>query len=774
MSIGVGMRHIKFLLIITAFICSNLHLNAIDGLFTAIANGIENDVEIALLNSPDLTATNIAGDTPLLAALKVTSPSTNIIGKLLDAGADVNTTDSNGDTPLLVAINGINSEDIIDALLSHTPNIDDSGSAGDTPLLAELKLVSPSASIIGKLLDAGASVNARDNNSDTPILVAINGSNSEDIIDLLLSHTANIDDSGNTGDTPLLAELKLTSPSTSIIGKLLDAGASVNARDNNDGRYPLHFAQDNIDLCKMLLSALANPNAQDNRGKTLLHTTTSADVATLLLQEGAKPNVRDNNNNTPLHTTSSPDIAQILVAKGAILKAKNSDGNTALHMAQSPDLASYLVNLIPVNVTNNTGETPLHLAQTANVASILLNKKADASIKDIDGNIPLHKARDEDIAQLLINKDINFITAKNNSGAVPLHYARSVPIAAKLISAGVNAVDNYNNTPLHTCTFSRVTEYLIKQGADVNAKNKNGDTPLHTSSNVAITSVLLAFKPINVNAQNNFGDTALHITNDHAIADALLAASNINIEAKNILGRTPLHSQCIAGNIDEKYDDINDTVMLSYGIINSLISKNANLAAVDNHGNTPLHYFISTYNLSENPDSVLDTLFAADKNAQNRLGESPLVLYLKGKNILLEKLSWWFGPSNGYPVDPSLADYRNVSPLHLLNLDMDPAIWQAIFDKSSDTQALLDALDVKGRTPLHQAVINSQRLLNKPPQSLYRYDAIIKAIKNAYGLGDFSAYVRSVKDFNNNSALDYADLYNKEIADSLTRIGEIS
>jgi ankyrin repeat protein len=85
---------------------------------------------------------------------------------------------------------------------------------------------------------------------------------------------------------------------------------------------------------------------------------------------------------------------------------------------------------------------------------------------------------------------------------------------------------------------------------------------------------------------------------------------------------------------------------------------------------------------------------------------------------------------------------------------------------------LLDALDVKGRTPLHQAVINSQKLLVTPPQELCRYDAIIEVIKTAYG-DDFSAYVSSIKDFNNQSALDYANTYNKEIAAALVRIGEI-
>eukprot|EP00160_Parvularia_atlantis_P021053 Unigene8966_Nuclearia_a/m.27450 Unigene8966_Nuclearia_a/g.27450 ORF Unigene8966_Nuclearia_a/g.27450 Unigene8966_Nuclearia_a/m.27450 type:complete len:176 (+) Unigene8966_Nuclearia_a:57-584(+) len=89
---------------------------------------------------------------------------------------------------------------------------------------------------------------------------------------------------------------------------MLDAGASVDARDDN-GYSPLQAAA------------------------SYGH----AELLELLLKRGANPIIRDCDDDTPLHQAETVACAQLLLDHGADLLAKNSEGLTAEEVAGNDD-----------------------------------------------------------------------------------------------------------------------------------------------------------------------------------------------------------------------------------------------------------------------------------------------------------------------------------------------------------------------------------------------------------------------------------------------------
>jgi hypothetical protein len=128
-------------------------------------------------------------------------------------------------------------------------------------------------------IKAGANVNTKDKDSETPL------------------HNAAV--KGRTG----------------VARVLLDAGADVNARDE-DGLTPLHTAAvwGHVELARMLIAAGADVNARDRTNETPLHLVASrrvpplsvyADMTRLLLEAGARPNARASDGTTPLGRAES-------------------------------------------------------------------------------------------------------------------------------------------------------------------------------------------------------------------------------------------------------------------------------------------------------------------------------------------------------------------------------------------------------------------------------------------------------------------------------------
>ena len=111
------------------------------------------------------------------------------------------------------------------------------------------------------------------------------------------------------------------------------------------GRTPLHYAanEGNQALCSQLLTAGADPDAQDDNGWTPLHFAAQANSATVteaLIEAGANVELQDSFGNTALfravfESRGDGSVIQALRAAGADANALNRAGVSPLVLART-------------------------------------------------------------------------------------------------------------------------------------------------------------------------------------------------------------------------------------------------------------------------------------------------------------------------------------------------------------------------------------------------------------------------------------------------------
>jgi uncharacterized protein len=118
---------------------------------------------------------------------------------------------------------------------------------------------------VKELLASGASVNERNRDGQTPLMVAVMY-NLMPLFKMLLEAGADVNAADRTGDSVL--HYAATHGTPTLVQALLEKGPDLDAR-NSEGEPPLMVAL-NSRVVGLLLQAGADPNARRNDGRTLL------------------------------------------------------------------------------------------------------------------------------------------------------------------------------------------------------------------------------------------------------------------------------------------------------------------------------------------------------------------------------------------------------------------------------------------------------------------------------------------------------------------------
>jgi Domain of unknown function (DUF6438)/Ankyrin repeats (3 copies) len=89
-----------------------------------------------------------------------------------------------------------------------------------------------------------------------------------------------------------------------------------------------------VECVRLLADAGANVNARDNNGNTPLHETFLADVEKELLERGADVNARNKDGETPIFTNVDNEAIPLFIEHGADLTIRNNNGQTVMEAAQ--------------------------------------------------------------------------------------------------------------------------------------------------------------------------------------------------------------------------------------------------------------------------------------------------------------------------------------------------------------------------------------------------------------------------------------------------------
>ncbi|KAI1390554.1 ankyrin repeat-containing domain protein [Hypoxylon trugodes] len=300
---------------------------------------------------------------------------------LLDAGANPNASGDSQRTPLLQAVQGKHIE-VVKLLLSRGADV--SQPTKRCTLVMAVVGIKPdsdegdkqiSLEIAKLLIDAGADINEKDVDEDTPLKMAC-GAGFLTMAEFLLTNGAD----PNTRDSNHRTCLHITSFRTNpdIIKLLTRYGADVNAVGDTMWTS-LHFVtqldkERTFETVQTLIQAGADVNISGAHEATPLYPAVQAngyDVVELLLNEGAHPDTTTIQGVTPLVVAirgSNLDVVNLLLAHKARTDILDENGFNIVHSAAMQDSVEVLKRVLETGAdkdlisTDERNLRPIHLA----------------------------------------------------------------------------------------------------------------------------------------------------------------------------------------------------------------------------------------------------------------------------------------------------------------------------------------------------------------------------------------------------------------------------
>jgi cytohesin len=476
-------------------------------LFRAIRDTDVERMRSAINQGADLEAKNkdtifLIGDsqsigcTPLYAAAGVPGENDNLIGLLLEAGANPNTRGPDGQIPLHAAVWDWQIS-VVELLVSAGSDVNAADKEGRTPAMIAFEL--GQTDMFDLMVGGGATVS-------TDLMSAYKGNLSR-----VQSLIENGKAQGRFEQSLTLLHAAAAGGHVAIVELLLTNGLDVHS-ETQDGYTALHHAAagNRREVAELLLAKGADVNAEPGKQSALhwaireQHT----EMIDWLLARGANPNADGGYYRaTPLHWAvwwGDVDTALLLVLHGGDihLVTQTYPWSPLLDSVFEGDRAMTEALVTKTGDTKAAKWARLHAAVVSGnrqATERLLARGTDVNAKGERGFLALHLAAgfgQKDIVELLIEKgaDVNAKTGNTlwDEGMTVLHGA---------------------------CRHGQkgVAELLIAKGADVNAKSKNGYVPLHVAATEGYRDVaeLLIANSADINAKDDKGRTALSLAKEH-------------------------------------------------------------------------------------------------------------------------------------------------------------------------------------------------------------------------------------------------------------------
>jgi uncharacterized protein len=404
------------------------------------------------------------------------------VRSLLQKNADVNAPQVDGTTALHWAVH-YDDLDTADLLIRSGARVSTANREGVTPL--QLAAMNGSASMIDKLLKAGADANA----ALTP-----------------------------SGDTALMMAARTGTPEAITV--LLEAGATVNANESWGGTTALMWAvsEQHAAAVKLLLDHGADVNARSNfvaaaNGRGFEGRTPAAPQAEQKVEEFASGWL------TPLMFAAREgdlESARLLVGAGANVNAIAGDGKDALGLAifnGNYDFASFLIDSkSDVNHADTQGFTPLFWAvdrrnmETApnfpwmiTADPLPLIKKlldAGANPNALVNNTPRARMRAGSprivfataLMRAAFSADLELVKMLLSYKADPTIISRDGETMIEA-AAGLGFIQGYSKGKT-AAERLEVVKLFAGLGADVNQADDYGITPLMVAGNMGDTAII--------------------------------------------------------------------------------------------------------------------------------------------------------------------------------------------------------------------------------------------------------------------------------------------
>jgi ankyrin repeat protein len=543
-------------------------------------------IETLLLSSADVTMHNIEGKTPLYLAVEENR--LTLLPPLLAYHSDIFAVTNESKTPFALAMS--DNREALNYLITKDTVIQND-SNGNTPLIAAVKL-NGDPEIIQRILDRDALVNARNQDGDTALHLAVRQNN------------------------------------TAVGTLLITRGADVFAQ-NAKGESPVYLTFYSPDAVREWMLTPIVLTARDGLGNTILHYVTQwklDSAVALIASKGASLEAANVTGETPLFIAVKIDSAttvQALLNAGASIAGRDTLGNTALHTAvrwNALSAANALINAkIDINGYNLYGKTPLHDAVRLTVfgmETLLVQRGANIEARDKDGNTPLIEAvlkGSRRSAEHLINNGAD-VSTRNNNGDTPLLIAveeERSDLVGLLLDKGapIHAKNADGESPFTAAlkTSPRMMMTLLAKGRG--QTDDEGRTPLHIAlsynmpeSDIEMVAAWLG----RIDGVDREGRTALRYAVDRSNWDAakFLANDGANVFSVARDGMTPAEITLNTGN--------RDAVRAVFG--------GKAIGTRDPSGNTILHY---AAHVSSSAVVSLLLELGADKAARNTLGDTP-------------------------------------------------------------------------------------------------------------------------------------------------------